>query len=229
MRAKNALIGLTILIALGVQTPALATNFLWDDWSTWPYGFSAAFSQQKTEVDVEEQASHFDLTRASLELVELNNTWLQAGMFAGKVWGDQTGFAPSNGVSLDGYFAGLSLRRMIFDGRWFKLGLEGRYTYNLINDNEVPKRIEVSLHQSDVALGAELSLGRYVALYGGATAMYLTGNERVTGSPSSDLGGDWSEVVFAGIDLTIETNGHIGVEAKKGAVDGFEVYFQHRY
>ena len=229
MRAKKIFIGLTALLTTALQAPVQAANFLWDDWSSWPYGFSAAYSSQQIDADVAGQKSQFDVLHAGLELIELNNTWLQAGMFGGKVWGDQSDFAPATGIDLSGFYGGITLRRMLFDGNWFKLGLEGRYTYQNLKDNDIPKRIEVKWHQSDVTLGTQVNLGRYIALYGGASGMYLDGSERVGVAPSSDLGGAWSQVNFLGLDLLIEAGGHVGFEAKQGSVDGFEIYFQHRY
>lgn len=229
MRAKQRLLAVLFLAMAGTQAPAQAMDFLWDDWSGWPYGFSATLSRQKIDVDVAKHPSELNLTRVGLEFVDLTSKWVQGAMFAGRVVGNQDGFAPTQSVDMDGYYGGITLRRMIVDHSIIAIGLEARYTYQAFKDNLVPHQIEILTHQGDVALGARVSLGRRIGLYGGGSELYVTGTERIPGSAALDVGGKWTSVGFAGLDLLIEDKGHVGVEAKKGAIDGFEVYFQHRY
>jgi hypothetical protein len=75
------------------------------------------------------------------------------------------------------------------------------------------------------------ALTKKLRLYGGGSYGYIDGTERDSGTVNrtTDFRRDSRVGGFLGLDLNVESDGYIGIEARAGLTRGGEIYFKRSF
>ncbi|HEU5339357.1 MAG TPA: hypothetical protein VFU39_08735, partial [Sulfuricaulis sp.] len=153
------------------------------------------------------------------------------GMYGGYAFLTQTNNPVTAGKELDGYHAGFTLHGLLLEGPRASLYGSLEYIYQKTDHKNDAQTVVIDWVQSQAQIGVLVNLDRSWRLYGGGSYGKIDGEERASGSINHTLSferGAKSGGVL-GLDLNVETDGYIGIEARSGLVRGGEIYFKRRF
>jgi len=153
---------------------------------------------------------------------------LRLGLFGGYSFLTQTNNAPTAGIELDGYHAGVSLDVSLLQMKRVNLYFEADYTYQKVDHDGENQNVDIEWHEASVKLGAAVNVSGGVRLYGGGNYGYVDGRERATGTVNRTTNFDRLSRSggFLGLDLNVGKDGYIGIEGRWGLRRGGEIYFK---
>ncbi len=193
--------------------------------------FSLRFTSAKAPFDY--GAQDYDTTSRwiGLSFREKASERLTLGMYGGYAYVTQANNPVTAGIELDGFHAGFSLHGVLYAGRRASLYYAGYYTYQKVDHKGDTQTVVMDWAEPLAQLGAIVSITRHLRVYGGGSYGSIDGEERVSGTINSTT--DFSRSAraggFLGLDLNIETDGYIGIEAKTGLTRGGQIYFKREY
>lgn len=193
---------------------------------------SLRFASAKAPFDYSDGHAYDTTSRwIGLTLREQVNPRLMLGMYGGYAYVIQTGNPVTAGIELDGYHAGFSLDGVLFESRNASLYYALDYTYQKVDDKTDTQTVVLDWSEPQARLGASFALARGLRLYGGGGYGYIDGEERASGSVNHTIDFSRSSRAFGflGLDLNVDPDGFVGVEAATGLVRRAEIYFKRRY
>ncbi len=226
MRRLTALLLIFILPTLSEAAGPLAPQ---DNNSA--LDFSLRLARSKIPLDYGNRANDTTSRWLGASLREKAGKRVTLGMYGGYAWLTQNINPVTAGIELDGYHAGFSLHAVLLEGRHASLYGALDYTYQKVDHKSDAQTVVIDWAQPQAQLGVMLTLTQKWRLYGGGSYGKIDGEERASGSVNHTLtfergaqsGG------FLGLDLNVETDGYIGIEARSGLMRGAEIYFKRRY
>ena len=153
------------------------------------------------------------------------------GIYGGYAWLTQTNNPVTAGIELDGYHAGISMHAVLLPGQRASLYGALDYSYQKMDHEGDAQEVVIDWTQSQAQLGITLTLTRDWRLYGGGSYGKVDGEERASGSVNHTLDFERGARAggFIGLDLNVETDGYIGIEARSGLMRGIDIYFKRSF
>lgn len=193
--------------------------------------FALRFARFKAPLDY--AGRHHDTTTRwiGISLREKAGDRITLGMYGGYAFVTQTNNPLTSGVELDGYHAGFSLHAVLWTGRRTTLYGAVDYTYQKMDHKSEAQTVVIDWAQPRAQLGVAVTPARKWRLYGGGSYGKLDGEERASGTVNHTLNfeRDARAGGFLGVDLNVETDGYVGIEARSGVDRGAEIYFKRRF
>ena len=155
----------------------------------------------------------------------------ELGLYGGRALLTQTGNTATAGLEPHGYYAGFGFRAVLLETSALQLFLHATYTYQRVEQDNNGQSITLLWDEPRVQLGAAFApIGR-LRVFGGGAWGSLEGQERVTGAlaQTRDFERRGRSGGFFGLDLAVERDGYIGIEARSGIERGGEIFFKKRF
>lgn len=193
--------------------------------------FSLRFARTKIPLDYAGRTNDTTSRWFGFSLREKVSKRVTLGMYGGYAWLTQTGNPLMAGIELDGFHAGFSLHGVLIEGRRASLYGALDYGYQKADHKGDTQAVVIDWAQPQAQLGVMLTPARHLRLYGGGSYGKIDGEERASGTVNHTLSFERGAQSggFLGLDLNVETDGYIGVEARSGLVRGVEIYFKRRF
>lgn len=214
---------LLLLVLISAPAAADRDNFYTDR----PLDFSLRVGHRTLALNYGGTTVDTSVNRIGIIWRERFGERLQLGLAGGYSFLTQTNNPPTAGLELDGYHAGV-----VFDLDLLTLGqtgvsLQGAWLYQHVDHDDGTQQISIAWREPSVRLGADTAIGGGVRIYGGLRYGAIDGQQRLSGTlnetrtiqQTSRTGG------FAGIKLSLEGNGYVGVDAVSGIDRGVSLYF----
>ncbi|BAV34177.1 hypothetical protein SCL_1886 [Sulfuricaulis limicola] len=193
--------------------------------------FSLRFARAKMPLDYAGRTQDGTSSWLGVSLREQVSRRVTLGMYGGYAWLTQTNNPVTAGIELDGFHAGFSLHAVLLEGQRASLYGTLDYGYQKTDHKSDAQTVVIDWVQPQAQLGATLTLARNWRLYGGGNYGKIDGEERATGSINHTLSFERGAQSggFLGLDLNVETDGYIGIEARSGLMRGVDIYFKRRF
>ena len=193
--------------------------------------FSLRLARAKAPFDYGVQAVDTHNRWLGVSLREKASERITLGMYGGYAYVTQTNNPVTAGIELDGYHAGFSLHAVVAAGERATLFYALHYTYQKVDHKSDAQTVVIDWSEAQAQLGAIVTLNRKWRLYGGGSYGYIDGEERTSGAIDRTVNFDRRARAggFLGLDLNVDPEGYVGVEAKTGLTRGAEIYFKRRY
>lgn len=193
--------------------------------------FSLRFARTKMPLDYGNRTSDTTSHWLGVSLREKASKRVTLGLYGGYAWLTQTNNPVTAGIELGGYHAGFSLHGVLLEGKRASLYGALDYSYQKMDHKSDTQTVVIDWVQPQAQLGAMLTLSRNWRLYGGGSYGKIDGEERATGSVNHTLSFERGAQSggFLGLDLNVETDGYIGVEARSGLTRGVDIYFKRKF
>lgn len=193
---------------------------------------SLRFASAKSPLDYSDGHAYDTTSRwIGLTLREQMSSRLALGMYGGYAWVIQTGNPLTAGLELGGYHAGFSLDGVLFESRNAALYYALDYTYQKVDDKTDGQTVVLDWSAPRALLGASVAIAHGLRLYGGGGYGYIDGEERASGTVNHTIDFSRSSRAFGflGLDLNVDPDGYVGIEADTGLTRRAEIYFRRRY
>jgi hypothetical protein len=193
--------------------------------------FSLRLARAKAPFDYGAQTFDTSSRWLGVSVREKTSDRITLGMYGGYAYVTQTHNPLTAGIELDGYHAGFSLNAVVFSGQHATLFYTLNYTYQKVDHGSDIQTVVIDWSESQAQLGAIVTLNRKLRLYGGGSYGYIDGAERASGVINRTTNFDRYARAggFLGLDLNVDADGYVGVEAKTGLARSAEIYFKRRY
>ena len=226
MRRLIALLWIFILPTLSEAAGPLVPQ---DNNST--LDFSLRLARSKVPLDYANRTNDSTSRWLGASLREKVGRRVTLGMYGGYAWLTQTSNPLTAGTELDGFHAGFSLHAVLLEGQHSSLYGALDYTYQKVDHKSDIQTVVIDWAQPQAQLGIMVMLAQQWRLYGGGSYGKIDGEERASGSINHTLNFERGAQSggFLGLDLNVETDGYIGIEARSGLARGVEIYFKRRY
>lgn len=193
--------------------------------------FSLRLARSKVPLDYGNRTNDTTSRWLGVSLREKAGKRVTLGMYGGYAWLTQTNNPVTAGIELSGYHAGFSLHGILLEVQRASLYGALDYTYQKLDHKSDAQTVVIDWAQPQAQIGIVLTLAQKWRLYGGGSYGKIDGEERASGSVNHTLtfergaqsGG------FLGLDLNVESDGYVGVEARSGLTRGAEIYFKRRF
>jgi len=212
-----------LAVAAGPLTP--------DDGRPSTLDFSLQLSNNKFPLEYAGRVQDGTSRWLGITLREKASDRVTLGMYGGNAWLSQTGNPLTEGLELDGFHAGLTLHAILLQSQRASLYGVLDYTYQKVDHKSDTQTIVIDWAQSQMQLGVTLRLTPIWRLYGGGSYGKIDGEERASGTVNHTLSFERGARPggFVGLDLSVEPDGYVGIEARSGLVRSGEIYFKHRF
>lgn len=193
--------------------------------------FSMRFARQKIPLEYANRIQDSTSRWLGVSLREKAGNRVTLGMYGGYAFLTQTNNPVTAGKELDGYHAGFTLHGLLLEGQRVSLFGSLEYLYQKTDHKNDAQTVVIDWAQSQAQIGIMVNLVRSWRLYGGGSYGKIDGEERASGSINHTLSFERGAKSgsFLGLDLNVETDGYIGIEARSGLVRGGEIYFKRRF
>jgi len=193
--------------------------------------FSLRFARTKMPLDYAGRTHNTTSRWFGFSLREQAGKRVTLGMYGGYAWLTQTNNPVTAGIELNGFHAGFSLHGILLEGQRASLYGALDYGYQKADHKSDTRTVVIDWAQPQAQLGGILTLARNWRLYGGGSYGKVDGEERASGSVNHTLSfeRDAQSGGFLGLDLNVEMDGYIGIEARSGLMRGGEIYFKRRF
>jgi hypothetical protein len=193
--------------------------------------FSLRFARAEMPLDYAGRTQDSTNSWLGVSLREKVSKRVTLGMYGGYAWLTQTNNPVTAGIELDGFHAGFSLHAVLLEVQRASLYGALDYGYQKMDHEGSTQEVVIDWTQSQAQLGVMLALAERWRLYGGGSYGKLDGEERASGSVNHTLSFERGAQSggFLGLDLNVETDGYIGIEARSGLMRGGEIYFKRRF
>lgn len=155
----------------------------------------------------------------------------ELGLYGGHAFLTQTGNPATAGLEPNGYYAGIGVRGVLWEPSALQLYAHATYTYQRVEHSADGQSLALTWDEPRVQFGIAFAPIGGLRVYGGAMWGAVDGQERVTGSSARTTDFERHDRTggFLGLDLAVERDGYIGIEARSGIEHGGEIYFKKRY
>lgn len=193
--------------------------------------FSLRFARHKIPLEYDNRVQDSTNRWLGISLREKAGQRVTLGMYGGYAYLTQTNNPVTAGKELDGYHAGFTVHGLLLEGQRASLYGSLEYVYQKMDHKNDTQTVVIDWAQSQAQIGVMVNLVRSWRLYGGGTYGKIDGEERASGLVNHTLPferGAKSGAIL-GLDLNVETDGYIGIEARSGLVRSGEIYFKRRF
>jgi hypothetical protein len=227
MKRLTAMLLIFILPALAEAAGPLVP----EDNNSSTLDFALRFARTKMPLDYAGRTHDTTSRWFGFSLREKAGKRVTLGMYGGYAWLTQTNNPVTAGIELDGFHAGFSLHGVLLEGQRASLYGALDYGYQKVDHKGDTQTVVIDWAQPQAQLGGMLTLARNWRLYGGGSYGKIDGEERVSGSVNHTLSFERGAQSggFLGLDLNVETDGYIGIEARSGLMRGIDIYFKRSY
>jgi hypothetical protein len=193
--------------------------------------FSVRFARHKIPLEYGNRTQDSSSRWLGISLREKAGERITLGMFGGYAFLTQTNNPVTAGIELEGYHAGFSLHGLLIEGQRLSLYSSVEYIYQKVDHKNDLQTVVIDWALPRAEIGVMAKLARHWRFYGGGTYGKIDGEERASGSINQTLSFERGAMSggFIGLDLNVETDGYIGIEARLGLVRGGEIYFKRRF
>lgn len=224
----NTLLLPSCLLALFL-TPAAAAMDI--DANDSPTEFNLYLSRHKTILD--ETRPDIDTTTEWLgfSFYSRINAQIEGGFFLGYSFSSQENAALTSGMNLNGAHLGLALRMPLVAQPGLRVGLQGRYVYQNVDDVIGAQAARLVWHTYDIGLSITKQLTPAFGIHGGILYGSADGTETASGpvTQTRSFGSEPQVEGIAGVVVASGPDGSIGIHARSGLRDGIELVFSRHY
>ena len=194
--------------------------------------FSLYFTESKAPFDYDDGHTYDTTSRGiGLEAREKVGARLMLGMHGGYTYVTQSGNPLTSGIELDGYHLGLSLYGAFFESRRASLYYAFDYTYQQAENSNDRQSVTLEWGEPTAQLGASIMAGSQLRLFGGGGNGRIDGDERASGTinHTTDFSRSTRAFGFLGLDLKLDPNYYLGIEAGAGLSRRAEIHVKRNY
>lgn len=222
-RASWALGGLALLTTgvVGADEHSLTNR---------PLDFSLYFSQAETDFDYAGQAVPTRVSRIGVHWRE-RYAPLWIGLLGGYSYVTQTQNAPTAGLELGGYHAGVSVEAALYQTPALGLTFDAGWLYERVDEQTNGDEVELAWRIPWARLLAHWRVAPRADVYAGLRYDAIDGEERQRGAARStrDIERDADTAGIVGLELRLDDNGYVRLEGYDGATRSVALYFGRRY
>lgn len=218
-------------LALAVPLAEAAGPPLPDNHDPSALDFSLYFARFETPLDYAGRNNDTRTRWIGVNLREKAGTRITLGMYGGYAYLTQTNNPLTSGLELDGYHAGFSLHAVLWETDRAMLYGAVDYTYQKAEHKTDTQTVTIDWVLPRAQIGAVLTLTEKWRLHGGGNYAKLDGEERASGAVNYTLNAGRGARAggFLGLDMSVETDGYVGIETRSGVDRGVEIYFKRRF
>ncbi|MCR4302413.1 MAG: hypothetical protein NUV51_12450 [Sulfuricaulis sp.] len=193
--------------------------------------FSMRFARHKIPLDYANRTQDSTSRWLGVSLREKAGQRVTLGMYGGYAFLTQTNNPVTAGIELEGYHAGFSLHALLMESQRLSLYSSIEYIYQKVDHKNDSQTVVIDWALPRAEIGVIAKLAPHWRFYGGGSYGKIDGEERASGSINHTLSFERGAMSggFIGLDLNVETDGYIGIEARSGLVRGGEIYFKRRF
>lgn len=192
-----------------------------------PLNFSLTLSTRSYDLDYGGSTIDTSVDRVTASWRERYGERLQLGFFGGPAYLTQTNNTATSGHELNGYHAGLSLDIDLWRARSMDAFFSAVWLYQKVDHDASGQRVTIATSEPGVRLGTGVSVVPNLRFHGGFRYGGIRGEQRLSGTMNetrtvreSRQGGG-----FAGIELTLDRDGYVGLDAHSGTDRGVGISF----
>jgi hypothetical protein len=196
-----------------------------------PLDFSLYLSHHTLALDYTGSRVDTSVDRIGITWRERFGDSLQLGLVGGYSFLTQSNNPPDAGQELDGYHAGFSLDLDLVRRARGGVSLHGAWLYQKVDHSDAAQQVDISWREPWLELRADAAVGRWLRVYGGVRYGAIDGTQRLSGTLNETRSVTETDRTggLVGVQLELERNGYIGVDAASGPVRRTEVYFGRRF
>lgn len=210
---------------------AMTTTAHADIYTDRPLDFSLHFSHHELTLDYGTARVATQVDRIGVDWRERYGRNLQLGLVGGYSFLTQTDNPQTAGRELRGYHAGAVLDLDLLARERYGASLEARWLYQKVDTNDGAQSVDISWREPSVRLRAGVAVTDGVRAYAGIRYGAIDGQQRLSGAinetrtiqETKRTGG------FAGLELSLEGNGYVGVAAASGPDRYVGIYFGREF
>lgn len=171
------------------------------------------------------------LSRLGIAYAERFGDGLSVGLLGGYLSASQRGQALTGGMRFTGNYAGIGMRGLLAPADRIRVGLSAQFLYHWMDDSRDGQRIQLDWAQVDLAATLQVRLAGAVSVYAGPVYSAIRVEERARGTVDSTVEFEGRRDVGAigGLFFEVEEQGRIGLEVRRGPMDGLAISFQRRF
>lgn len=195
-----------------------------------PYDFSLYLSRAETDFDYAGQAVPTRISRIGIHWRERYAPfWI--GLMGGYSYVTQTQHAPTAGLELGGYHAGVSVETELYQTPTLGLSFDAGWLYERVDEHSNGDEIELAWRIPWARLLATWHVAPRVDVYGGIRYDAIDGEERLHGATRStrDIERDADTAGIFGLELRLDENGYVRLEGYDSATRSVTLSFGRRY
>jgi hypothetical protein len=188
-----------------------------------------AFVIEKQEIDLDFAGSTRETDFDSLQLHWYTGlmSHLDGSFVLGFIDTSQSSNPFPEGQNTSGNFLEVGLRAYYYRGEKFNLSSGFYYRYVDTSHSGASQDINWRWHHGSVDVRAQIQLGNYLELLAGASAIFIDGEERASGTVTQliDFKEKDSLSEYAGAQIILDRTGRIGIKIDTGSLRGGQIYF----
>lgn len=171
------------------------------------------------------------ITRIGATLSEEVNRHVALGLLLGYASASQTGQPLTAGMRLSGNYLGLNMQARMPLAQRLRAGLTGQYLYHWMREQLDGQRVEWEWAQADVALTAQIDLTRRLLMYAGPIMSWIEVDQQARGlaNLTNELENRRTSGVAFGLLYEVDYGGRVGLEIRRGPLDGLALSFQRNF
>lgn len=196
-----------------------------------PVDFSLRFSHHELTLDYGTSRVATQVNRVGIDWRERYGERLVLGLTGGYSFLTQTDNPPTAGRELRGYHAGVLMDVDLIARPRYGASLEAAWLYQNVDTDDGAQRVDIAWREPSVRLRAGAAVGDGVRAYAGVRYGAIDGQQRLSGTinetrtiQETDRSGG-----FAGLELTLEGNGYVGISAASGPDRQVDIYFGRQF
>lgn len=193
--------------------------------------FALHLGRTSTTVHYPQEEIESSVKRLGISAYEEINSHLQIALLAGYAYLSQPDQTLTAGLNLQGFLAGVGLRSTVVRKGPVAVTASSNYIYQYVEDEEANQSVSIEWHELELRLGATVNITSNLAMVVGASRGWIDGEQRAKGTLTQTTGieAKMQAGAFAGLDLDVGGDGHIGFQLLRGMHDGFDIYFQRYF
>lgn len=213
--------GLALMLALGLALPGAA--------AAQGVALSLEASREETRLRYDEGPPRDTrITRLAATLRETSRPGFQPGLTAGAVWLRQDGEPATEGLGLDGVFAGVLLRSRLPLGGGLALRGDASWIWHDVDSREDDRTTTLEWAELEGRAGLAFDAGGW-ELAGGAFARSIDGDLRVEGESTRPVEGDEDTGAWGELAIALDRTGAIVIHGEAGARERLGVSVRRRF
>jgi len=171
------------------------------------------------------------LSRLGVTYAERFGEVVSLGLMGGWLSASQRGQDLTAGMRFTGNYAGVAARGAFAVAEPVRLGVHARFLYHWMDDAREGQRVQFDWAQLDLAATVQFRLRPALELYAGPVYSEVRLEQRARGAidDTSEFEARRTTGVVGGILLEVEERGRVGLEVRRGTLDGVALSFQRQF
>jgi hypothetical protein len=194
-----------------------------------PFDFSLLFSNSDIDLQASDSKHLVSLDRISITVFSIIEPQLEFGFITGSSNLSLDNDAASAGMSLNGYHAGLAMRRYL--GRNPQIGFHAHYLYQETKNETATQSATLSWHEWAAGISGVIILGSQLELNAGWAHHDIDARRRATGiiNETQSLQLESGSQAQLGIAWLVHGGGRVGLSLQRGSYQQIEFRFSQKF